>query len=287
MNSIRFLPGLFLLALIISISDAQTTLVVDSAFAPSLNRMTTFAVLLPAGYQSSEQYPVLYLLHGLGGHYSNWTQRTNLAAYALPYRLLVVMPDAGSSWYVNARNTPEDRYEDFIVEDLPRIVGAKYLLDSSRVGIAGLSMGGYGAAMLALRHPSQYRIAGSLSGAVIIPNAAESLRANSAKRDIDNFNRVFGDTPGEFYDEHDVLKLAVASTPAKAPYLYLAAGIQDEFSTLLAGHRTLADTLRVHGFAYEYHELPGKHNWAFWAQEVQPLLKRIMEVFDETKNISQ
>jgi putative tributyrin esterase len=281
MNTLRMLLVFALCALPAFGSQAQTTLVVDSAFAPSLSRTARFAVLLPAGYQSSNRYPVLYLLHGLGGSYRDWTTNSKLITHALPYNILIVMPDAGASWYVNAVNTQDDRFEDYITQDLPSTVSSKYSIDSGSAAIAGYSMGGYGAVMLALRHPRLYRLAGSLSGAIIIPNGAEPLRASSSKTNIDNFNRVFGDKPGEFYDQHDIMLLATSSAPPHIPYLYFAAGIQDDFKTFLPAHRALMDSLRVHGMGYEYHELPGKHNWQFWDREVQPLLKKAAEILSK------
>jgi putative tributyrin esterase len=283
MNILRMLLVLALCVLPAFVAQAQTTLVVDSAFAPSLNRTARFAVLLPAGYQPSNRYPVLYLLHGLGGSYRDWISSSKLAAHALPYNILIVMPDAGASWYVNAVNTQDDRFEDYITQDLPSTVSSKYSIDSGSAAIAGYSMGGYGAVMLALRHPQLYRLAGSLSGAIIIPNRAEPLRASSSKANIDNFIRVFGDKSGGFYDQHDILLLAMSRATEKTPYLFFAAGIQDDFATFLPAHRELMDSLRVHGMAYEYHELPGKHNWDFWDREVQPLLKRVVEVFEKGK----
>ena len=266
--------------LIVSVSLSQTTVVIDSAFAPSLNRVTKFAVLLPSGYQPSERYPVLYLLHGLNGTCREWSTRSKLGIHALPYRMVIIMPDAGSSWYVNAKMAERARFEDFIVQDLPRIVASKYGIDTARTAIAGYSMGGYGAIMLALRHPSRYRIAGSLSGAINFPNGAEPMRATASKANIEDFTRAFGSEPGDFYDRHDILLLAMASRRENLPYLYFSTGIQDGFESFLPAHRILTDSLRAHGLAYEYHELPGKHDWAFWDREVQPLLKRVQEVFD-------
>jgi S-formylglutathione hydrolase FrmB len=62
-----------------------------------------YRVLLPAGYESSEErYPSLYLLHGLYGDFKNWSTLTHLADWAEHLDLVVAMPDAGNSWYVNS-----------------------------------------------------------------------------------------------------------------------------------------------------------------------------------------
>jgi S-formylglutathione hydrolase FrmB len=279
----KLLPALTFAILYVSVSRSQTALVVDSSFAPSLNRTMKYAVLLPHGYQPSQRYPVLYLLHGLNGTHREWGARTKLPMYAVPYRMLIVMPDAEASWYVNARHVENDRFEDFIVDDLPRIVASKYGIDTGRAAIAGYSMGGYGAIMLALRHPHQFRFAGSLSGAIDFPRGAESYRAGASPQNVKVFQEVFGKDPDWFYDEHDILQLATLAEREELPYLYFAAGIQDGFATFLPAHRKLMDLLRARDIAYEYHETPGKHDWAFWDREVQPMLEKAGKVLGATK----
>src|SRR5437764_1065947 len=68
-----------------------------------VNATLPYNVILPADYRTSKttRYPVLYLLHGLGGHYSDWLTRTNVADYAAQYRMIVVMPEGNDGWYVD------------------------------------------------------------------------------------------------------------------------------------------------------------------------------------------
>ena len=75
----------------------------DSLRSAALGRLIKYRVLLPPGYgRTARRFPVLYLLHGLDGHYDDWSTRTELAerAHALP--LVVVMPEGEDSWYTNA-----------------------------------------------------------------------------------------------------------------------------------------------------------------------------------------
>jgi S-formylglutathione hydrolase FrmB len=76
----------------------------DGAFhSAALDREMKYRVLLPCFYQAGgRRFPVLYLLHGLYGDYLNCDTRTNLESYAEKYELIVVMPDAGDSWYTNS-----------------------------------------------------------------------------------------------------------------------------------------------------------------------------------------
>src|SRR5882762_729203 len=60
-----------------------------------INTTLPYNVILPRDYNTSRttRYPVLYLLHGLAGHYNDWLVRTNIADYAAQYQLIVVMPE--------------------------------------------------------------------------------------------------------------------------------------------------------------------------------------------------
>lgn len=69
--------------------------------SPSVGRTMKYNIVLPVNYdQSTDRYPVLYLLHGLTSNYTAWV-RMNVPKYAAPLDLIVVMPDVGNSWYVN------------------------------------------------------------------------------------------------------------------------------------------------------------------------------------------
>src|SRR5215831_19094291 len=106
-----------------------------------------YNVILPADYNTSRvtRYPVLYLLHGLDGHYTDWLTRTNIADYAKHYRLIVVMPEGNNGWYTDSASTPE-KYETYILRELVPDVDEHFRTIQARYGrgIAGLSMGGYG-----------------------------------------------------------------------------------------------------------------------------------------------
>src|SRR5436190_11159516 len=87
----------------------------------SVGRTLKYNVVLPAKYeQTADRYPVLYLLHGYSSNYTAWA-RLGVPEAARPYDLIVVMPDAGNSWYVNWATSEADQknhWEDAIVKDL-------------------------------------------------------------------------------------------------------------------------------------------------------------------------
>src|SRR5215216_557238 len=90
-----------------------------------VNTTLPYNVILPTDYETSKttRYPVLYLLHGLMGHYSDWVARTNIADYAAGYRMIVVMPEGNDSWYTDA---PTAKYESYILRELIPDVQERY-----------------------------------------------------------------------------------------------------------------------------------------------------------------
>ncbi len=246
----------------------------ESVQSAALGRTMKYRVLLPADYATSQRrYTVLYLLHGLGGDYKDWTTRTNLAEYSRTLPLIIVMPDGENSWYTNAANAPEERFEDYILTDLQADVAAKYRTINSRHGrtIAGLSMGGYGALKMALRRPGAFAVAASFSGAFSAtrPELAKMIPSEEAR-----LRRIYGDDDSVFRRQNDLYSLAAAVKPGSAPYLYIDCGIADG---LVAANREVVAALHKSGVAYEYHEVAGAHTWEYWDRRVREFLPLLMK----------
>ncbi|MBI4429799.1 MAG: hypothetical protein HY562_11855 [Ignavibacteriales bacterium] len=256
----------------------QTVARVDSFFAKSLGRVKKLTVILPAKYSSETRYPVLYLLHGLGGNHEDWNARTKIVEYADAYPLVIVMPDGEDSWYVNSSAASGDRFEDYLIHDVRNYVLSRYSIDTTRQAIAGLSMGGYGALMLALRHPVKFLFAGDLSGSITVPSALSDTVLMPEKSLAPSLLKAFGRMTKTTRDAHDVFHLYKKTPRRQFPYFYMVIGIQDGFKKWIPAHHALAESLRVYGAAYEYHETQGGHNWQFWDREIQPLLKRMSQI---------
>jgi S-formylglutathione hydrolase FrmB len=252
---------------------------VDSIFAPSLGRAKKLAVILPAEYSSSKRYPVLYLLHGNGGNHLQWLNGSHVKTYVQKLSLIVVMPDAESSFYVNSDTDPRNRFEDFIMMDVRQYIQNRYAVDTLRQAIAGASMGGYGALLLAFKYPRRFFFAGDISGALDIPRYIY-LRERDAdlSGSVPNLKRIFGSGPSAFRRAHDLFSLYHAVAADSLPYLYLAMGIQDEYGLRLRTHRAFVDSLSAAGIAYEYHETPGRHNWAYFDTELLSLIQKLDDV---------
>jgi S-formylglutathione hydrolase FrmB len=146
----------------------------------AVNRDMRFNIVLPKDYiTSGKHYPVLYMLHGLTANYLEWT-KLGVPQYANRHDLIVVMVDGGNSWYVNWAKSYDDQknnWDDYITKDLIGYVDSHYRTIAKRQGraISGLSMGGYGALAVGLRHPDMFCSIASHSGALSLPEVRSLL----------------------------------------------------------------------------------------------------------------
>jgi putative tributyrin esterase len=269
---------------------------IDSAYSPALQKMKRFVVMLPMNYDSTRRYPVLYLLHGWGGGSLDWSTKTRLHSYATTAQILIVMPRAENSWYVNSATNATIRYEDYIAQDLPIHVSTRFpAADTNRQAIAGLSMGGFGAVMLAFKYPQKYRLSGSFSGALTMPRdlgIREGLNRAAGRNNSDfillSLLDAFGKAGNLARSENDIFTLlgryantdsaTKARLPNRLPYFYITTGIQDPLRTIVSGNRELRDSLYSANIRYEYHESPGGHDWAYWDEAVRGFLPRLVEL---------
>lgn len=248
----------------------------ESVSSAALGRTMKYRVLLPEGYDSSaRRYPVLYLLHGLGGDYRDWTTRSNLAEYTRTLPLIVVMPDGENGWYTNAVDGSA-RVEDYVFTDLPADVVQKFRTINSRYGraVAGLSMGGYGALKMALKRPGAFAVAGAFSGAFEVTRQGRLERLIGAA-ESERITRIFGAGDSATRKENDVFTLAAAMKPAAAPFIYVDCGIAD--NELIAANREVVAALHKAGVAYEYHEVAGGHTWDYWDRQIRAFLPVLMK----------
>jgi len=237
----------------------------DSSFkSVSLGRIMKYRVLLPSGYeQGALRYPVLYLLHGLGGDSTEWTEYSHIVVDTDSLPLLVVMPEAGESWYVNSATRPQDRYEDYIISDLIREIDTKYRTVSTREAraIAGASMGGYGAVKLGLKYPGKFAFAGSFGGAL------EVTRGNSA-----DVLEAFGPSGSATREDNDVFALVQKQPEQELPYFWLTCGDADGNA---AGNGELAAIFQQRKVPHNYLEPAGGHDGKLWDAQLPAMLNEL------------
>ena len=231
--------------------------------ANSIQKMTAATVIYPERLPGP--FPVLYLLHGLSDDHTAWTRRTSLERYCEGLPLIVVMPNGGRGFYTDAVAKPNASFETLIVKDLVGWVDATMRTIPRREGrvVEGLSMGGYGAAKLALKHPDMFCAAVSHSGAL-----------NWASHRLDPKNDwhrewipVMGRNPRNGPD--DVYALATRCPRDLLPTMRIDCGKQD---FLIQDNRNFHRHLRKLNIPHEYAEPPGAHTWEYWDRQVQEAL---------------
>jgi putative tributyrin esterase len=215
---------------------------------------------------------VLYLLHGLGDDASAWQRYSSIEIYARLYGLVVVMPSAGRSFYIDQPNG--QAYLTYLVEELPQYLKDVFGIVPKRDNtlIAGNSMGGYGALKTGLNYPERFFAVASLSG--LVSMAVLSLMPDDPRKQ--EFIHIFGDLnklPGSEHDPATWLKKA-ANNPAAIPYLYLSCGKQEDLYTLNVQFNTACRSL---GVDVDYYEYDGTHTWPYWDIQIQRFLSKILE----------
>ena len=280
----------------------------------SVDRTTKYNILLPRDYeQSTDRYPVLYLLHGLTQNYTAWGLSNGAPFYGGLYDdLIIVMPDVGNSWYTNYEQSADgqtNNWADHIVRDVVNHVDWNYRTIARREGraINGLSMGGYGAITLGLRNPDMFISIGSTSGALEFGRQAaarvrgempsptrrqrtpEEQAAFDARRrrpnpliGLDGFSSQIERSPSgerhvtaEHADAFDPFHLIEQVPVQQLPHIYLDCGTEDR---LIAGAKELAGILLEKGVPFDYMQMGGAHNAAYWIQSVGHIVSVQYEV---------
>jgi S-formylglutathione hydrolase FrmB len=238
----------------------------------ALNRDMPYRVVLPLSIAPGHKLPVVYLLHGLGGSFRDWTNYSDVSNFA-EGGLILVMPEGDSSYYVNSAQRPQNRYEDYIVNDLISEVESKFPVASGRANraIVGISMGGFGAINLSFRHPELFVFAGALSPAVDAPTRPFSLKRIGRWSE---HTAAFGPWGGKTRRENDPYLLVQTVDPTRAPYIFVSCGEKEGF---LRSNRKFAALLAQYHFRYEFHVVPGGHDWNQWNQRLPDVFKSLSE----------
>lgn len=196
-------------------------------------------------------YPAYYLLHGLSDDETKWLRGTRLEDHAAPWPFMIVMPDGERSFYCD---TPAGAFESLVAKELVARIDALFPTrrDPGARAVGGLSMGGYGALKLALKHPDVFGVGASHSGAVAFGEEEAEGRWNSLEPLL---GAAFRDPAS------NVFKLAAASDPSRRPALSVDCGVDD---FLIESNRAFHAHLKRLGYAHHYAEHPGAHTWGYW-----------------------
>jgi len=268
------------------------TLIEHAAFdSPALGRPVTGVVYLSPGVGEAPA-PVAYLLHGTNSAGLDWVREAQLpqaidalVAAGKIRPMIVVMPDAGNSWYADsaALGGPGD-YRTAISRDLPIGVERRWSTRTDRSGRAliGISMGGHGALGVAFSQPERYVATVSLSGAFW-------NRTDQSQVAADRIARIFSGSFGVPFDRARFLadspfsqlqRLKASGLPLA---VRLVTGDQERFNTL-AQSIDLLTAMRETGLDAELRVIGGDHDWGNWSQALPDALIFVDRAFHGGSN---
>ena len=273
------------------VSAPQTRLLESMIVNSSLmNRAIKYSIYLPPDYYTSNRrYPVVYLLHGLGDNEGSWIQFGEVDRIAdagirsgeLP-PMIIVMPDAGVTWYVNDYQN-KVRYEDMFVQELIPHIDSTFRTRTQREfrALSGLSMGGFGSLMLAMHHPDLFGSCAALSAAV---RTDETFAAIPEERYNTVYGPIFsGSIKGQerltvTWKRNSPINLAKSAPEGDLTKVrwYLDCGDDD---ALTVGNAMLHLALLDRKIPHEYRVRDGAHTWSYWRTGLPDALKLIAVSF--------
>ena len=240
-----------------------------------LNRNVHYSIYLPSDYNTSERsYPVTYLLHGHGDADDGWIQFGEINRLAdkaiadgtIP-PMIIVTPDGFKSYYINAADGSLS-YEDFFIKELIPHIEKTYKVKSEKRyrGIAGLSMGGYGALIYALKYPKLFAAAAPLSAVVwndsdislVADNMYNSLFATADKKNVIGIDRInsawLQNSPLRLIETKSIEELSSVK-------YWIDCGDDDYLSV---GNANLHIAMTNKKVPHEFRVRDGAHNWTYW-----------------------
>jgi S-formylglutathione hydrolase FrmB len=257
--------------------------------APSrvLGRSVPYCVLLPPSYDADKtrRFPILYFLHGLGDneqmflHSGGWDLVQDLWERQQLGEYLIVTPAGGESFFINSHDG-RTRYEDFLVQEFLPFIEGRYRVRAGRAsrGVAGISMGGFGALQLAFHHPELFSSVSAHSAAVIEKAPAINVADSAESGRLRIFGTIFGSPPDRaFWDRVSPLTLARTADLAHLA-IYFDCGAQDDYG-FNAGAVALHRALDARHITHEFHIYPGGHNWAYFAEHLPASLEFHSHIF--------
>ncbi len=220
-------------------------------------------VYLPVQYDETKAYPLLLLLHGIGGNHSEWNGGKpgviigNLVAAGEAPEMIVVTPDI-KAFHKDAAPagiyTPEtfaafDNCINDICNDLLPFLNEHYSIAQGRenTAIAGLSMGGREALYVGLSKPELFGYVGAFAPAPgVLPYHAEK---------------------GLFEPE------ALKADERLETFIMIVHGLQD--NVVAPWPKTYSDTLTRNGTEHIYYETPGAHDFFVWKNALYNFVKNL------------
>lgn len=246
----------------------QSSVVTTTMYSKHLNMDWNYDVYLPAGYnpKSTSKYPVLYMLHGIYGNHRNLLERFNSQQildgiiHRTHKKMIVVFVDGFNSFYINQKGGMQ--VETAIIKDLVPQINKTYNVSTNpnHRGIGGISMGGYGAARLALKYPNQFGRAVLISPSVWYnlpknnPIRMKSHAFTDGKTNWSDqvYNRLFPTNYINKKSEHVKFFVETTSSDTTVP---------------ISDVNKFVNELRSKDISVKYIKDTGdNHNWTYWTK---------------------
>ena len=228
-----------------------------SIYSASMFKNVKCVVITPSDYsKSNTRYPVVYLLHGYSGNYSDWAQKDrDMQKLADENHLMIVCPDgAFSSWYFDSPVDLTMHYETNVSTEIPAFIDSVYhtIKDRKSRAITGLSMGGHGGLFLGFRHAQTFGACGSMSGALDISRITHGY----------DIEKRLGDTIAnrQNYLDWSVINV-IEKYPKDSVAITFDCGTED---FLIQANRQTHEKMLKLKIPHDYTERPGKHDWDYW-----------------------
>lgn len=247
-----------------------------SIYSSGMFKNVKCVVITPSGYnKSNNRYPVVYLLHGYSGNYSDWVKKdADMQKLADENQLLIVCPDgAFSSWYFDSPIDLTMHYETNVGVEIPAYIDSVYhtIKDRKARAITGLSMGGHGGLFLGFRHAQTFGACGSMSGALDVSRITKGY----------DVEKRLGDT---ISNRQNYINWSVINVIEKYPKDSLAiifdCGTEDR---LIEVNRKTHEKMLKLNIPHDYTERPGKHDWAYWNEALRYQLLFFKQYFTTGK----
>ena len=247
----------------------------------TLNCNMRFAIYLPPQASNDQKVPVLYWLSGLTCTDENFMQKASAQAIAAELGIAIVAPDTsprgddvadddgydlgkGAGFYVNATQAPWNRHYqmyDYVVNELPQLIESTFPVSNKRA-IAGHSMGGHGALVIAMRNPDLYS---SMSAFSPISNPINCPWGQKA------FSTYLGEDQAAWrdYDASELMRQATQFVPAKVDQ-----GEADNFLTEQLKPEVLQAAAKTNDYPLELNLHEGyDHSYYFIASFIEAHLR--------------
>lgn len=246
-----------------------------------LHRSTSLCAITPEVIEHLNQknYPILYLLHGMGDDYTKWFRRTDIEQFVRNKNIIIISADFGTSFYSNM--TYGDNYWDYLTIELPKIVNSLFPISSLRKDhyVAGMSMGGFGAFKWALNQPERFSAAASFSGVLNL----NKFFHNDNKELLTKLNLVGNENYlSEVYTqdfgkdqidntENDLERLL--NKQKDLPQLYQFCGKSDPLLPINQSFAKYANS--INNVQLQYSSSEGGHEWNYWNKCINNFINKL------------